>query len=295
MRRHPSEFYVKYLLARSWRVEEESIATVNDVLVQLGFPEMTEDVFDRLRATFEPPANFKFSEHKHKDTKEFMEREQLSAIWNPDKDERQALSLLEEPLVMETVMILLLGRVPVAQAAQLASEKWDVLPVLTERALQVFQHYFWNSRIVSRAFWHELLFKHPFKHQFLGALVCGPKQALYQAGFTPTIERAASLRDGYRQIVFMRDYCRVYPPGIEVAKMLSALIKAEVAIHSVLAEGDVLEAALDEYKKFELETTASSVVPPIDALVDQGGSFSRSAGGATRKKSGGVDSPKERN
>src|SRR6185369_6983089 len=87
--RHPSGYYVKYLLAASWGDEDNplDIIGVNQSLLDFGLPEMSEDSFEYYRSTFQAPETFKFDTSKmHKPSDDFMKAERIHSIWKPNAE-----------------------------------------------------------------------------------------------------------------------------------------------------------------------------------------------------------------
>lgn len=272
MRRHPSEFYVKHILAKAWKVEDESLATVNEVLDQYALPLFEEPVFERIVRAFQPPPNFRYSDPKHKDTRSFMREEKIFSFWQPEEDELRAIELVQVPQIAELLQIMLLGRVQPALIVDLINREYQPSPPLTEQQVLSFHHYFWNTQLVGRVYWHELLFRWPHKTALLGALACGPRQALYLAGFRPVIDKKLALQDAYRQVVCERELCRAMPFGEERAKMLGGLVKTEIALYTQITEGGGLEDEAESFRQFEIETEERPA-PDIHELA-KGGSFS---------------------
>ena len=63
--RHPSDYYVRYLLAASWNNQEEPLTmeSVNQALSDMGLLEMKVSQWDYLLSSFNPPQDFLFNNH----------------------------------------------------------------------------------------------------------------------------------------------------------------------------------------------------------------------------------------
>jgi hypothetical protein len=276
---HPSEYYIRWLLAKGWANGSESHKTVQVTLKRYGLLDVSEEAFEMIRDQFSPPAAFFFQNRKHPATAAFMREQKIHTLWAPKADEKIAIDLLRLPLVREALQILLMGRVEPKDIATRISGRYKV--EVTERTIQTYAHYFWNIDLCGFEEWSKLLYGHPLRDSYLASLVGSPNQALYRAGFSPQINGKQALRETHRALAMRIDATRRFPDTRDTALMLSALTKSLLDVHTALhGEGAGMEEMMREFLKFKMqrqkiaEGHASNVVP-IRELA-RGGNFSGS-------------------
>ena len=291
--RHPSEYYVRYLLAKGYANGSESYKTVQVTLQNYGLLEISQEAFDCIRDQFSPPAAFFFQNKRHPATAEFMREQKIYALWAPHAEERAAVELIRLPLVREVIQVLLMGRIAPTDIAIRISGRFK--QEVTARTIQTYAHYFWNVDLCGIQEWSTHLHGHPMRDSYLSALVGSPNQALYRAGFSPKINGKQALAELHRGLALRIEATRRFPDTRDTALMLAALTKAFLDVHTALhGEGAGMEEMMKEFLKFKMQRPQgepgkkrADVIPIRDLA--KNGNFSGSGKKEPEAQSGGTD------
>jgi len=212
---HPSLYYIKFLLAQSRddNTRTETHETMSGSLMNLGLPEVGEAEFLVIRERFTPPQGFTFTNARHQPTVAFMRSEKIHSLWQPTDNERRVLKeLLENTRARDRIDILLMGRVGSDQVAGWITNFFSLKPDVTDRMIDTYRHYFWNTDLSGIGEWRERLGADPRNDGLLAAYLCGPEQAFYRAGANiDPPDPQYPLREGYRQLSFLLDSLRFSP------------------------------------------------------------------------------------
>lgn len=277
--RHPSEYYIRYLLAADWGDDESEIDldSVNITLHEYGLPTLSEEAFERLRSIFEAPDNFHFNSPSHKETVVFMRQEQIHTIWSPNEDMSR---VLEEMLgdsnrtMQQTVHIMLMGDMPSDVIARLVSKRYRLKESLTEDMVDLYRHYFWRVKNLNEREWEILLADDPHFDRHISSLYCGPQQAMFRAGFNPKYDYKQALRDTHRQVAFRIQYMGFKSDSKRNIDLLIKMSREQRALYNVLyGEGGGFEEQVREVRRFLMEHKIPDV-KALDELIGEEGSYS---------------------
>lgn len=276
---HPSEYYVRFLLAKGWSNGTESQKTISVTLKNYGLLDISTEAFEAIRDGFSPPPAFFFQNRKHPVTAAFMREQKVYTMWAPKPEEKAAIELIRLPLVRDAIQILLMGHVSPEDIADRVGGKFK--QEMSARTVQTYAHYFWNVDMCGFPEWSFYLHGHPLRDSYLSSLVGSPNQALYRAGFSPQINGKQALRETHRSLFMRIEATRRFPDTRDTALMLAALTKAFLDVHTALhGEGAGMEEMMKEFLKFKmerqkLEKGTTTKVVPIRVLAG-GGNFSGS-------------------
>lgn len=277
---HPSEYLVRYSLAQAWGDDNNDVTMVslNATLSAFGLLPLTEYDYDRIKASFSPPEGFRFHNHKHKETRQFMADEKILTLWQPSKEDKRVLAELVDGhmQVKHTLHILLMGFIPHNVIAEKVTSKFRLSPPITERMVSTYHHYLWNVPIVTVEHWNHLLEGKHFKDAFMAALMCGEQQALYRAGFSPRIEGNRAMKEAYRQAYFRLEALRYQPDNRVTTGSYAQLTARMVSVHDILyAQGSGLQDQLKQFRQIMMKHEDPDV-EAIDKIIDkvEGGSYS---------------------
>lgn len=277
---HPCEYYVRFLLARSWAdpEQQQDITATNLTLDAYGLPSLWEKHYDAIRAAFDPPANFKFNSRKHPDTRAFMKASKIYALWCPNEDSKRVLTdiLDGNQLYRHKIHLLLMGRVPYKVIAEKLNRTFRINPPITEKMIATYHHYFWSVGSSRQDEWSELLRGFQHRDAFMASLHCGDQQALYRAGYKPKVPIKGALRDLHRQIHFRLEALHAWPDTASTFTALSTLgIRMEKLYEILHGEGAGAEDQLARLRTILLKHKVADV-ETIDSWIDtaSGGSIS---------------------
>jgi hypothetical protein len=268
---HPSTNYVRYLVVRGaaegdLRDADSTLAYYNEVVDTLTYynlPPIGDRSFERLIWELRVPLGLQVNNLRHKKTQEYMKQEGLYDIWNPTPKQKEVFNLLRRPLAMDTIKVLLMGHIFPDEISGRVARKHRL--EVSEEAVAMFAHYFWDVEFVSQLDWKSLLQGHPLKDHMMAALNGSPEQARYRAGFTPAIDGERTLKDAHMAIHFRIEATRNMPDSPDTASVLARLAKELVNIHqSIYGEGAGLEEILRKFKAFKMETKDPEVREIMD-------------------------------
>jgi hypothetical protein len=276
---HPSTYYLKFLLAKSYKEEtDESSETLNDTLLAYGLPSLAEHDYNLLREAFKPPKSFRFNNKKHRETAVFLKKEKVYTLWSPKTDDKRVLSEIVDGhrLLKLDIHILLMGQIPNNIIADKVNKKYRVVKPLTERMIATYAHYFWNVRMTSQKEWEDTLRGSPHYDALMSSLYCGDQQALYRAGFSPQVDGKRTLNEAMRQVHFRIQALRHQPDSKATIDTFSKLSARAMNLYNVLySEGVGLTDQLREFRSVLMKHKDPDV-KKIDDLIDKikGGSYS---------------------
>ena len=277
---HPSEYFLQFTLAQAWGDDDQDVtqASLNETLAAYGLLEISEPSYNRMKATFEPPEGFRFHNHRHKETRDWMKDQKISTLWQPVKDDRRVLPEIVDGnmLVKHDIHILLMGFIPHAVIAEKVSTKYRLNPVFTERMISMYSHYFWNVSRATYEQWETLLDGKKYKDSYMASLMCGEQQALYRAGFSPRVDGTRGLKEAYRQAFFRLEALRYHPDTKTTMSSYSQLTARMVSVHDILyAQGSGLQDQLKQFRTIMMKHKDPDV-KALDTVIDKlnGGSYS---------------------
>jgi len=274
---HPSEYYVRFLLAESWGDEDKALEVegLNEALKEYGLLEITDTEFERIRDDFTPPNGFRFAGKRHTPTANFMRDEKISSLWKPDKDMTRVLKeLLGQNLVTDVIHILLMGDVPSKVVAELVSKRFRISPSLTPKMIDYYRHYYWRRDAYNYHQWEVALRHRNDADRYLAPLYGGDQQALFRAGFNPKYDYKRALRDSHRQVSFRIQYLASKPDDKHFIDLLVKLSREERALYERLwGEGGGLADQAKAVRTFLMKHKIPNV-KKLDEFIGEHGSIS---------------------
>ena len=279
---HPSEYFVRFSLAQVWGSDENetSMVSLNKSLKAFGLLELTEDQYDYIKSTFQPPEGFRFNNKKHKESRDFMVSEKIHAFWTPKDEDLRVLDEIVDgnQLIKHDLHILLLGSIPYEVIAQKLNDKYRLAPGVTVRMIDTYSHFFWNVRNCGHVEWEMLLNGKPYKDAFMAALYCGEQQALYRAGFSPRVDGIRAMKEAYRQAFFRMESLRFQPDSNNTISAYSKLTARMLGVHDILySQGSGLQDQLKQFRQLMMKHN-DPAIKAIDEVIEKVGSYSEDGG-----------------
>lgn len=139
IRRSPAEYYFKYLVVHPQCYDD---AFIKNVARELGIDHLGPWYVTWLREGLRPPSPFYPEDARHVKSQRFLLREGLERVFNPTKDMDQALRILSRPRWREVVETMLLSRAPLEAVVHALRVRHKAS--VSEEAVRLFKHYFWN-------------------------------------------------------------------------------------------------------------------------------------------------------
>lgn len=301
--KHPSDYYIRYLLAASWNEPDQplTLEAVNQTLEDMGLLPMKDRQWDYLLATFQAPPDFLFNNTNHAPTVAFMKRERIYTIWVSDQDMSRILVEIMgghgNRIYQHDLHILLMGNIPFSVIAEKLNRKYFIAQSLTERMIDLYQHYFWRRENLTKVQWAKFLDGDPNYDDYVAPLMCGEQQALFRAGMNPKYDYKQSLRDAHRQGSFRLQYLAYKPDDKRTADIYGKLTREIRALHVLLNEGGGFDEQLKEARHWAMEHSPEKI-PALTDVVGENGSYSgdgtdEKAAGAAQQEKGDQDGGNE--
>jgi hypothetical protein len=280
---HPAEHYVKFYLASKWGQEEFlEINAINQSLQVLGLPGLLGYHYNDIFSRFYPPPDFCITSRFNEVTARFMEEHKITAMWKEDPELKTAIDeiIIKRPQLQFRINVMLLGRVPNQVIAERLSERFSVLPALSERMIELYKHYFWKVDCAGYEEWDNILCSSVYRDHYMSSLHNGESQALWRAGFSPKVDVKKALKETQKHIYFRLKALEAQPSSKEVLDQSIRLSRELRALYSALhSEGDGLPESLRELSRFLMRHDAPDV-KELEHLVNRGdgGGFSEDGG-----------------
>jgi len=269
MNRHPSEFYVKFLITLP---DGQDDRYVNHAVTSLGFPGVSGEILGRLRAELQPkiPADFNPVDRYHKSTVKFLRSEGIWSLYHQDEAAHQATTLLVDLKVRDTVEKLLLGRLEHKDVAKKINSRFGVF--YTATAIQTYEHYFWNVPLLKVQDWVQVFEQmDPRKEKALAILQVGPALALHATGFQQQIESKAVLREMLTGLYFDFKEWQAQPRSADRTEAMVKVARAASAIDTSLSQSDaLLKDTLKGFEVFRMRSAEEGAVKDIRVLAPHG-------------------------
>lgn len=283
---HPSERYVKFLLASSWGASHMTALDVGSFFEGLYLAPVQEKTYDRILVEFRPPEPFYFNNKKHQPSVKFMREQGLTDMWNPSDDVRRVLTSLINPTpVRDFVDMLLMGRMHPTDVAKFTADRFSLSVPYSAETIAAYAHYFWDVSNTSEKEWAELLRGHPRGMALMSAYRGGSEQALFRVGINPKMEDPKKpLREAYRQLAARLEALRFDEDFKGTIEIQSKLIGDLIRIYNILYAGlgENLDEVISKLREFILVTRPSDV-KAFDKLVTEGAMAKAVTGEAATK------------
>lgn len=269
MNRHPSEFYIKYLVTRP---EGQDDRYVRHAVTSLGFPDVTGEILGRVRGEVQPkiPAGFNPADRYHRDTVKFLRTEGIWSLYHQDEASRQATTMLVDMKSRDTIEKLLLGGMPHKDVARKVNARFGSF--YTAVAVQTYEHYFWNVPLLKVQDWSAVFEQmDPRREKTMAILQVGPALALHAAGFQQQIDSKNVLREMLSGIYFDFREWQAQPRSEERTEALVKNARAAVSIDTAMSQSDaLLKDTLKGFEVFRMRSAEQGAVKDIRELAPHG-------------------------
>jgi hypothetical protein len=289
--RHPSEFFIKYLLTLP-RAESQNDDWIKMNVQALGFPHPDDMYISQMRERLYAnlPVNYDPTDRYNRPSVKFLRSEGIWSLHNPDEAVRTATSILPNFRVRKLIEQLLLGRIEPKEVAKKVNAR--VGEHYTTDSIQAYSHYYWNCALLKTSEWVSFFEEYDKTEQSkaMAILHNGPAMALYTTGFRQNLESKQMLKDMMESMYFdFRDW-EAQPRSSEKTRALTALAKAASQADQRLSEADnALRDSLKAFEQFRMKHEQQKVkgieeLAPAGNFSDSGSSFRELPPGPNEKK-----------
>lgn len=276
MTKHPSEFFIKYLLTLT-RKEAQDDVWIQDSVKRLGFPEPKPEYVALLRDELyaDLPAHYVPDDRFNRPSVKYLRANQIYSLHNPDKTVRDATALLVDFKARKLIEQMLLGRMKPKDIALKANSRLSTF--LTSAIIKTYGHYYWNVSLLKSDEWVDFFDEYE-KNDLSNSMAIlrgGPAMALHLTGFKQHLESKEILRSMQEGMYFDFLEWQKKPHGSERTKAMTSLAKGVSHVDVRLSESDsALRESLKAFENFQMKHSTTKV-PGIDDIAP-GGTFTDS-------------------
>lgn len=155
----PAKFWIKFLLSRQKHPPEAIDAMLT--AIQLGG--VSVDYVRYLDFMMEIPPGFNPTDLKSRVSQQFLRREGIYDAWHRPPAFQEAFSIINSGELRALVETFLLSPLRPHQAIKKIAKKTGVM--LSEKAYELFGHYWWNRTLMSGAEWGDYVLRRDVAHR----------------------------------------------------------------------------------------------------------------------------------
>lgn len=248
MKRHPSELFIKSLLARKLNTDK-----IIQTLSEFGLPsipdEYADDYLDALdKAMGAPPAPL-HDEASHA----WLREQQIYFLIHPDSVVAACTRLLDNNAVKRDVYVSLIGRVTSEDLSSHLQMIYDV--DVSSETLRAFRHYYFDVDRMSVDDWAYVLQSMPGSDEsyYESALNGGATVAAYRLGRELNISIRDAVKEAVTGLYVSLHEIRHWPASPSKVKVLSDTVGALAKAHNVISTADAeLASVAHELRQFKL-------------------------------------------
>jgi hypothetical protein len=262
--RHPSEYFIKYLLADQGAGQPAAWFTRQ--LREIGLPPITQEQLDTIRAAMNIPPIFQPRNPVHQDSISFLRHEKIHGLFYPDRNTQLAQDILNNRIIRDKLEALLLGRHSDLAAAKLTEKATE--EKISAKVVSLYRHYFFNVDLLSSEELASCLYQHTTDWNMKSsALFGGPDVAAFRVGIRRRLDSREILLTT-QSILFHKlleaDRMRL---DLNNAQILALLTRGIVDVDNRLSQGDVaIKEVLEKFKEFRITHAKEEKVTPVRQL-----------------------------
>jgi hypothetical protein len=271
--KHPAANLLRALIIRDRNIAD---GTLQKQLEDWGFLSADPTMLPLMRQDIPAaPAGFDPTNRMHRLSVRFLREQKVYEFFHPNDAMHQALEFLGVPDQRLTVEQILLSRIDLKIACKRVNEKksWH----LTEDALRLYQHYFWNVPALTFDEWGRFLFNRTSLYErFMGLLTAPPKLAFYHLRLDQQIESKKMIQR-VQEIAYFALEEIDQKPGVSIDKVKSINLLGKIVIeaHAALSTSDMaLKDTLKQFEQWRMEHP--QLLPPGIQQLAPSGNFSNS-------------------
>lgn len=257
---HPAQFFIQYLLIRH---QDWTDAQVQKHVQDWGFLSFDDSYLPFLKQEMpELPADFDPLDITHRPSQSLLRRMGIYEMFRNTTAMQEAWDILANPEQRLVVEQMIISRLDLKVAAQRVNKKHGWF--LSEDGLKLFQHYFWNPKLLTFDEWGRYLYGRSALYERHMALLQGdPKIAFWHLRIDQSIESKIMIQRAQEISYFNLEEVNLKPgTAADKVKAISILTKAVVECHEALSTSDMaLKDVLKQFERFRME---HSLQPPPD-------------------------------
>lgn len=251
MRRHPSELFIKSLIARA-----KSDSEITELLHEYGLPDLSGDSLDYLSDL----RNSMGIVPDVKDTKfdDYLRAHNVYFLVHPDSVVAGCTRLLDNNAIKRDVYVSLLGRI---SSEDLSLHLLDMYELdVSASSIRAFKHYYFNIDLISADDWADILPSLPGEDPtyYESAINGGATVAAYRLGREVNVSIRDAVREAVTGLYVSLQEIRHWSASPSKVKVLSDTVSALSKAHNVISTADAeLASVAHELRQFKLARNKS--------------------------------------
>lgn len=271
MDRHPSEYFIRYLLTKPLPQAQDN-NWIRQGVQALGFPAPPDTLVERLRSEMYPelPQNYEPSNRYNRESMRFLKKFHIRSIHNPDRHVQQAFLILPNFKVRRIVEKLLLGRMDPKEVAKKVNARTEQF--FTVESIRVYCHYYWNCGLMKTADWSDFFeaYDQSDASRSMAIVHSGPAMALHVTGYQQNLDSKAMLKDVQESMYFDFLSWKNKPTSPDKTSAMTRIAGAMSKTDVRLSEADsALKESLKAFEMFRMKASQTEV-PSIDSVAPAG-------------------------
>jgi len=177
-------------------------------------------------------------------TRAWVRRQRFMSLAKEEKYAVKARGLLGDTRVRPVIEALILSDMPHDEVSSYTKNITGTH--VSKRALEMYQHYFWNRDLLSTRQWFAYLETHPKKRVLKACHAQGPKYALWKSGFRPELAQQEVLKGLFDESA-MRFFETTVMPNSKDTAMTAKLWAENIfrATEELNRTGDAVQQVVD--------------------------------------------------
>lgn len=270
----PAKFWIKYLLSKQ-KHDPDSIEAMLTA-IQLGG--VDGDYIRYLDSTMDIPPSFSPMDLTSRTSQKFLRDEGIYDAWHRPSAFQQAYALLKAGELRALVETFILSPLRPSQAIKKIKYKTGV--AIDEKAYCLFEHYWWNRKLLSGAEWGDYVLRREVAHkEWLHLAVnatgaSGAQMLMWKTGSMARLHiESGRLFKDMRDVAYMCFMQRAHDfPSEEHSKTLLNYARvASLAQQQVDASSNAMQDIVEHFNQFRMKRE-KIVTPSIQQLT--GGNYS---------------------
>ena len=256
IRRSPAEYYIRYRLLASPRVE---IGTLIEELEEDLIFVPSRKYVEKLRRRMNIPMPFRPRSLADTASQKLLGDQRVWSMFHASQGTRQARALLQNLRPRMAIQLLLAASVPDELIVEVAHDHLHV--ALSAHGLQEFRHYFWNVGLLSRIELGEYIEQHFRDHEMARVSRLPPDKmttarALLCLGLPPPSMTDREIFDGQRSAcaVLGSVYVRELEPDAHQAQAVKTNVETMLILNEASGRDEQKDELWVEAQRFKIAT-----------------------------------------
>lgn len=259
--RHPSEFFIKYLLTLPQNeASDDNWITMG--VQRIGYPPPIIPYIASLRQLIlaDYPVDYAPTDRYNRESVKYLRNHGIWSLHNQTPDVQEAIRLLADIPIRKVLEQLLLGRVEHKEIASRINSRFRRF--ITSETIEQYSHYFFNCALLKTNDWVAFFERYDRNEaqKSLSIIQGGSGMALHTAGFRQEIESKDILKDMMETLHYDFKDWKNAPRSKDRTMAFATLVKAVTVIDERMSESSTaVRDHLAIFKAWQMTHTPGNV------------------------------------